>query len=76
MEFRFTPLEDFVWEREYEDGTVVTVGNYYVGNGYNCTKGPKHDALREQCKVWEAEGKIEIFPLPPGAKMKMVNVGG
>lgn len=66
MEFKFTPSEsDFDWVREYEDGSSVLVGRYHVGGVYNCTKSPRHDALREKCKEWEAAGKIIIFPLPP-----------
>lgn len=75
MEFKFVPLEVFDWFREYEDGTTVHVGHYLPGNTYNCTKEPRHDALREKCKEWEAEGKIKKIPLHPGEFFKTVKFG-
>ena len=75
MEFKFTPLKEFIWDRKYEDGVVVRIGHYHVGNTYNCSRHPRHDALREICKEWEKDGKIKKFPLPPGSRMKTVNVG-
>lgn len=63
IEFKFAPKVQFDWVRKYDDGSEVTVGEYYVGNTYNCTKEPRHDALREQCKVWLEEGKIAVIPL-------------
>lgn len=66
-EFRFVPLVEFDYVREAPDGTDRHVATYYPGNGYNCTAQPVHDHLREQCKAWEAEGKIRIVPLDAGA---------
>jgi len=63
MEFKFAPLKKFKWTRKYEDGTEVMVGEYHPGMTYNCTKEPRHDALREVCKEWEAEGLIRVIPL-------------
>lgn len=71
MEFKFEPLVAFEWIREYEDGSKVLVGEYHPGMTYNCSKDPRHDALREQCKVWEAEGKIHISPLKSGQFFKV-----
>ena len=75
MEFRFTPLEQFEWVREYEDGSQRLVGQYIPGMTYNCTKEPRHDALREQCKTWEAEGKIRKIPLALGEKFITIENG-
>lgn len=63
MEFKFLPLEEFEWWREYDDGTKDLIGLYVPGNSYNCTKQPRHDALRAKCVVWEQEGKIKVLPL-------------
>lgn len=75
MEFKFVPLVDFEWEREYEDGTKRLIGHYIPGNTYNCTREPRHDALREVCKTWEAEGKIRRIPLNPGEFFKTIGIG-
>lgn len=65
MEFKFTPLEPFTWVREYPDGSSKLIGSYVPGAVYNCTRGARHDALREQCATWLKEGKIQVFPLAP-----------
>ncbi len=52
--FIFRPLEEFHWHR---------IGHYVPGNTYNCTPEPRHDALREKCAEWLAEGKIAITPV-------------
>lgn len=72
LEFKFAPTKEFEWVREYEDGSKVHVATYYVGNTYNCTKEPRHDALREKCKEWEAEGLIQVMPLAPGQFFKTI----
>ena len=75
MEFKFAPKVEFEWHREYEDGTTVLVGHYIPGMTYNCTKEPRHDALREKCKEWEADGKIVKIPLAPGEFFKTIKSG-
>lgn len=62
-EFQFTPLEVLTWEREYEDGSTFVVGEYHPGMTYNCTKEPRHDALRQKCKEWQKQKQIKIIPL-------------
>ncbi|MEO1082401.1 MAG: hypothetical protein AAFY29_22795 [Pseudomonadota bacterium] len=74
MEFKFYPLEEFDYTRENPDGSKRLVARYFPGNGYNCTRQPVHDHLREQCKTWEAEGKIRIVPLDPGVQFQMNQV--
>ena len=75
MEFKFKPLEVFSWEREYEDGSKVFIGEYHPGMTYNCTKEPRHDALREKCKEWAEAGLIEIIPLGEGQRFVTVPLG-
>lgn len=75
-EFKFIPLTEFEWVREYDDGETLHVATYYPGNSYNCTREPRHDALREMCKHWEADGKIMVIPLLNGQQFKTIPVGG
>jgi hypothetical protein len=63
MEFKFEPLEEFEWVREYEDGSHVLMGQYHPGMTYNCTKEPRHDALRAKCEEWFSLGMIKKTPL-------------
>ena len=58
-QFKFTPLELFEWRRTMPDGEIRLIGQYHPGMTYNCTKEPIHDALREICKQWLADGKIK-----------------
>ena len=79
-EFKFAPVEEFEWSREIldDDGEVIEstlIGQYLVGNTYNCTKKPIHDALRAKCVEWEKEGKIVITNLPAGQQFKTIQVG-
>ena len=74
IEFIFAPKEQFKWVKETED-SVQMIGLYLPGNTYNCTAKPLHDELREKCKEWEAEGKIEVYPLPPGKSFTVTEVG-
>lgn len=55
-EFIFTPLVEFSW---YRDDVEKLVGIYYPGMTYNCTKQPRHDALRKKCEQWKQEGLIK-----------------
>jgi len=80
IEFKFAPLAAFEWWRELtdDDGEVLDrtlIGQYLPGMTYNCSKKTNHDALREKCKQWEAEGKIKIMALEKGQEFKTVNVG-
>ena len=72
MDFKFSPLKDFSWVRKYEDGTEKLMGNYHVGGTYNCSKEPRHDALREMCKEWKEKGMISTSTLLPGEVMKTI----
>lgn len=79
LEFKFKPLQYFEWWKGIEDnnGNVVDsqlIGAYHPGMTYNCTRHPKHDALREMCKQWESEGKITILVLRPAESFKIVKV--
>lgn len=60
IEFKFYPLVEFTWHRA---DLNKTIGHYIPGNGYNCTKDPRHDTLRSMCKQWEDEGKIIVVPI-------------
>jgi len=74
-EFRFYPLTEFYWYRDENDpGSMI--GKYLPGNSYNCTAGARHDALREKCKQWEADGLIRIAYLAPGRVFQTQKVGG
>lgn len=78
LEFKFTPLEEFEWWRELtdNDGNVVDrtlIAQYLPGQTYNCTRKPVHDALREKCKQWLDEGKIQIMALPSGQSFQVIN---
>lgn len=68
-EFRFTPLEQFEWwVPDPNGGPSILIGQYVPGMTYNCTADHRHDALRAQCRLWEAEGKIQVLALLPGQK--------
>lgn len=69
-EFQFVATEQFKWVEETED-SIVHRGNYIPGNTYNCSRFETHDALRDKCAEWEAEGKIKKYPLLPGKKYEM-----
>ncbi len=69
QEFRFMPLEQFEWWVDDE-----LIGQYIPGMTYNCTSDRRHDALREMCKVWEAEGKIQVLALLPGQRFVLNTV--
>ena len=80
VEFKFAPKKKFEYVREVKDldGDVVSkqlIGEYHPGMTYNCTKDARHDALREKCRQWEAEGLITIMPLKAGQFFKTVKVG-
>ena len=75
MEFKFTPLETFEWVREYEDGSSKLIGQYHPGMTYNCTKEPRHDALRVKCVEWEEKGMIRKIPLTLGEAFKVIEIG-
>lgn len=75
VEFKFVPVQEFEWWRDYDDGEKRLVGHYVPGNTYNCTREPRHDMLREKCKEWEAEGKIKKIPLAPGQFFTTVKTG-
>jgi len=80
LEFKFEPLEDFEWWRELKDGdgNVIErqlIGQYLVGQSYNCTRKSVHDALRGKCAQWAEEGKIQIKNLAPGEEFRIVKAG-
>ena len=75
MEFKFEPLEEFTRVREYPDGSKVTIGHYLPGGTYNCTKEPRHDALRDICTKWESEGKIRKVFLKPNQSFQTKSLG-
>lgn len=71
VEFKFAPLKDFEWWKDFDDGSKQLIGQYLVGDGnntYNCVKMVAHEPLREKCKEWLADGKIRIIHLAPGQK--------
>lgn len=78
-EFKFKPLEEFIWKRQRKDGEgnileEQVIGHYIPGMTYSCTKKLVHEVLRERCKQWLLEGKIEIISLEPGEYFEIHNV--
>ncbi len=66
FECQFAPKEQFEW---WEEGKLI--GQYVVGNTYNCSRFDVHAKLRRKLFEWAQEGKVTIMPLGAGQQFLM-----